>query len=220
MSDAVPPTRLDRRAALKFFATGAVGVSVPAGNVKAEAKTAQALDPAMAIARGTLTDPNLVLPVPSAWPRVLTEPELKTIGVLADIILPADEFSVAATAAGVPEFINEWVSAPYEKQQSDLAAVRSGLGWLNTEAYKQSGKSFVEMDATQQLALVDLICSPEKAKPEHQIGALFFQRFANLCLSGFYSSDAGFEDLRYRGNLPTPEFAGPPPEVLQHLGLV
>ena len=57
------------------------------------------------------TDPNLALAkVP--WPRLLTARELTLIAAIADLILPATEHTVAPSALGVPEFIDEWVSAP------------------------------------------------------------------------------------------------------------
>src|SRR5687767_10492046 len=61
------------------------------------------------------TDPNLrakIIP----WERVLSEAEMKTVTALCDVIIPADEKSPAASAVGVPDFINEWVSAPYDQQ--------------------------------------------------------------------------------------------------------
>src|SRR5690348_3581366 len=37
--------------------------------------------------------------------KFFTEPEMKTIAILADIIIPADDRSGSATDAGVPDFI-------------------------------------------------------------------------------------------------------------------
>jgi hypothetical protein len=48
--------------------------------------------------------------------------------------LPADANSPAASAVGVPAFIDEWVSAPYPDQQQHRGVIRGGLAWLNTEA--------------------------------------------------------------------------------------
>lgn len=220
MSDAPNQTRLDRRSALKFFAVGAAAPSLPLQAEEAKPATVPPIDPVEAKPRGTSTDPDLVQINKCPWPKVLTAPELKTITVLSDIILPEDEKSPSASKAGVPDFINEWVSAPYEKQRNDLQTVRSGLAWLNTESFKQHQASFTDLKEAHQLALCDAICSEQTAKPEHAVGAKFFTTFKGLCLSGFYSSAAGFQDLSYRGNSPIPQFPGPPEEVLKHLGLV
>ena len=115
---------------------------------------------------------------------------------------------------------NEWVSAPYPLQQSDLAILRPGLGWLSTDSFKRPGVAFIVLPEAPRTSLLDSIATPPaKAAAADRIGAVFFQKFIDLCLSGFYSSAAGFEDLQYRGNLPMPSFPGPPPEVLRHLGL-
>ena len=218
MSAHPSPPRVDRRAALKFLATGAAGVAVPKSNA-AEPPTPTAANPAAPIPRGGPSDPSLTQPEQCPWPKLLTEPEMKTITLLADLVLPADDRSPAASAAGVPIFINEWVSAPYPLQQADLAIIRPGLAWLNTESFKRHGAAFIALPDAPRTALLDSIASPSKAAEPDRIGAAFFQKFIDLCLSGYYSSAAGFEELQYKGNLPMPTFPGSPPEVLRHLGL-
>src|ERR671923_296803 len=71
------------------------------------------------------TDPNLltVYHPGELWPLTLTPPQRRLAGILADLIIPADERSPSATAVGVVEFIDEWVSAPYPTQQDDRAIV-------------------------------------------------------------------------------------------------
>ena len=167
---------------------------------------------------GIGTDPNLrakVIP----WDRVLTEAEMRVVTTLADIIIPADEKSPAASAVGVPDFINEWVSAPYPQQVADRTQVRDGLAWINQEAQKRFGKEFPELSEEQHHTICDEICSSAKAKPEHKKAAAFFSKFRNLVAGGFYSTPEGWRDLGYVGNVPLVEFPGPPPEVLKHLGL-
>jgi hypothetical protein len=167
---------------------------------------------------GIGTDPNLhnkVIP----WDRVLNEAEMKTVAALADVIIPADEKSPAASAVGVPDFINEWVSAPYEQQVADRKQVRGGLKWIDAEAQKRFQKDFSAVSEEQQRAICDDICSPAIAKPEFKDAASFFSKFRNLVAGGFYSTPEGWKDLGYVGNTPMAEFPGPPPEVLKHLGL-
>src|ERR1700749_1468559 len=104
--------------------------------------------------RGIGTDPNL-LKKEIPWPLVLTEAEMKTVKVLGDIIIPADENGPEASAVGVPEFINEWMSAPYEQQQGDLELLRKGLTWLDAESQKRFGKIYVDATPEQQTAILD-----------------------------------------------------------------
>src|SRR5262249_2027632 len=70
------------------------------------------------------------------WPLTLTTDERLRVAQLADLILPADGKSPAASAVGVPDFIDEWISAPYPQQQNDRKVVLDGLKWLEAESRK------------------------------------------------------------------------------------
>jgi hypothetical protein len=168
---------------------------------------------------GIGTDPNLhkkIIP----WNRLLTEEEMKTVTALGDVIIPADEKSPSASAVGVPDFINEWVSAPYPQQVGDREVIRAGLVWIEKEASMRFDKGFPELSEEQKHQICDDIASSAKAKPDYKKGAEFFSRMRNLVAGGFYTTPEGWKDLGYIGNVPMAEFPGPPPEVLQHLGLV
>lgn len=168
---------------------------------------------------GILSDPDLhkkVIP----WERVLTEPEIETVTALCDLIIPADDKSPAASAVGVPDFINEWVSAPYPQQVSDREQVRAGLAWIDQEsAARFGGKKFAQLELMQKQKICDDICSVAKAGAAQKKAAEFFSKMRNLTAGGFYTTPEGSKDLGYIGNVPLAEFPGPPPEVLKHLGL-
>lgn len=167
---------------------------------------------------GIGTDPNLLKGV-APWDRVLTAAEKKTVTALCDLIIPADERSPSASAVGVPDFIDEWVSAPYEQQAADLQQIRAGLVWLDAKAKEQFHKTFAELDETGMRTICDPICLTARATPECKEAAAFFSRFRELTAGGFYTSPEGWKDLGYIGNVPLTEFPGPPPEVRRHLGL-
>jgi hypothetical protein len=201
----IEPTPLTRRDALKRV----VGLSV----------ALSALDlPAFAQTgiRGIGTDPNL-LKKEIPWPRVLTAAEKRTVTVLADLIIPADEHGPAASALGVPDFIDEWVSAPYEQQQEDLKVIRAGLAWLDAEAQKRFHKGFPDAAPEQQTALLDDIVKDGSEAWKQAFG--FFRVFRDRVAGGYYSTPEGWKAIGYVGNVAIPEFPGPPPEVLKHLGL-
>jgi hypothetical protein len=121
----------------------------------------------------------------------------------------------------VPDFINEWVSAPYPQQISDREQVRAGLAWIESEsAARFAGNAICLAGAEAEEQICDDICDIGKAKPEHKKAAEFFSKMRNLTAGGFYTTPDGAKDLGYIGNIPLPEFPGPPPEVLKHLGLV
>ncbi len=166
--------------------------------------------------RGIGTDPNL-LKKEIPWPLVLNEAEMKTVKVLGDIIIPADENGPEASAVAVPEFINEWVSAPYVQQQGDLVTLRKGLVWLDAEAKKRFEKIFVEITPEQQIAIVDDIV--KEGTDARKQAYSFFKMFRDRVAGGYYSTPVGWKAIGYIGNVPMPEYPGPPPEVLKHLGL-
>jgi hypothetical protein len=153
------------------------------------------------------------------WPLTLTEPGRLTTRTLADLIIPADDHSPAASAVGVAEFIDEWISAPYPGQQADRAIVLSGLVWIEAESQKRFGKSFPAISDAQRAAIADDICSPAKAKPEFATAAKFFARFRDLTAGGFYTTPMGMKDIGYTGNVPLEKFEGPPLEALKKAGL-
>jgi len=140
--------------------------------------------------------------------------EMATIGVLADIIIPADEVSGSATDAKVPDFIEFMVKDKPEFQ----TPMRGGLRWLDVQMAKQYNKPFKDCSQQQQIAMVDTIAYPKKAKQGMQQGVSFFTLMRNLTASGFYTSEMGIKDVGYAGNKPN-QWNGVPDEVLKQYQL-
>jgi hypothetical protein len=140
--------------------------------------------------------------------------EMNTIKVLIDIIIPKDETSGSATDAGVHNFI-EFIVKDMPRHQLPL---RGGLKWLDVQCLKRHNKTFVDCSSEQQLALVDEIAYPEKAKPEMKQGVTFFNLLRDLTATGFFTSEIGLKDLGYAGNKPN-QWDGVPQEVLDQYGL-
>jgi gluconate 2-dehydrogenase gamma chain len=149
-------------------------------------------------------------------PKFFTKPEYATLGILVDLIIPADERSKSATAAGVPEFIDFMMV----DQPARQTAVRGGLRWLDRECDTRFGKTFAACAAEEQTAILDDIAWPEKAEAKGlSHGARFFSLVRDLTATGFWSSKMGVEDIGYIGNVPVPKWTGAPDEVLQKLGV-
>ena len=226
---------ITRRGALKVIAAGAaLGATVPgcapgdgggagsAGSAGTDAAHTELsgfnpLPPSNPRAAGTLTDPDMLAPtVP--WEMVLTDEEMRYVAALADVVIPADDRSPAASEVGVPDYVNEFVSAPFHTEQ--LTQLRGGLAWLNRTARERFGADdFPALTTAQQHEICDLVRfepdAPEELKPQ----ARFFDAFRDMCSTGFWTTEEGMRDLGYMGNVPLPSFDGPPPEVLERLGL-
>jgi hypothetical protein len=168
------------------------------------------------------TDPNLVRVYKPGdlWPLTFTSEQRATAAALCDLIIPADAKSPSASSVGVVDFLDEWVSAPYEPQRADRKVVLDGLQWLEQEASRRFAKAFRQLDANQQRQLCDDICYLPKDKPQFKQAAVFFARYRDLTAGGFYTTPQGRKDLEYIGNVPLPSFNGPPPEVLKKVGLL
>lgn len=168
--------------------------------------------------RGTPSDPDLINPS-IWWTRQLAPDELNTLAAVCDTIIPADDRSPAASAVGVPEFIDEWASAPYEWAREGLVKLRAGFAWLDAESRKRFGKAFAQLQPGERDRIADDICYLPRARPEHRQAAEFFDLVRDLTATGFYTTREGMNDLGYVGNTPLAEAPVPPPEVLRKLGL-
>ena len=208
------PTRMDRRSAIKWMLAATATISILE-------RDSFAADARAVAAKGYGTDPDLVKEYKpgDVWPLTMNDAQRRTAAALCDVIIPEDSKSPSASALHVHEFIDEWISAPYPDQAKDRPTVLEGLAWIDAEAQKRFGANFADLVRKQQALICDDICYVAKAKPEFQKAAQFFKRFRDLTAGGFYTTPEGMKDIGYVGNVPLPEFPGPPPEVLKKLGL-
>jgi gluconate 2-dehydrogenase gamma chain len=112
--------------------------------------------------------------------RFLTAAEGRTLDAICEQIIPADQ-TPGASWAGVVNFIDRQLMGPYRRQQ---AAYRSGLVAIN-EAAAKFGKSFVDLDAARQTALLESLTGPAKR---------FFATVIAHTMQGYYG------DPRHGGN--------------------
>ena len=204
---------MDRRTTIKWVLAAGAAWPVLGHRV-------MAANPPLA-ARGYGTDPNLIAPHHPGefWPLTLSMAQRQLAGTLSDIIIPADDHSSSASAAGVVDFIDEWISAPYPRFQQDRTVVLGGFSWLDAEGVRRFGKEFAQLDVAQQHAICDELCEQARATAERGEGARFFALYRDLTAGGFYSSPVGRKDLNFIGNVPLAKFEGPPVELLKALKL-
>jgi hypothetical protein len=205
---------MDRRTTIKWVL--AAGAAWPLRDTRAAGA-----DSAPAV-RGYGMDPNLVANYRPGelWPLTFTPAQRRLAGILADIIIPADDHSPSASAVGVVEFIDEWVSAPYPAHQRDRSIVQDGFAWLDAEAARRFGKEFSGLDASRQHGICDDICDESRALSALGAAARFFALYRDLTAGGFYSTPAGRIDLKFIGNVPLARFDGPPAALLNTLNLL
>jgi hypothetical protein len=204
---------MDRREYLKLMLAGTVGT----GLLIATSCT----DEDQALSEKIISD-NTYGRIPEELQRdnelreavFFTAHERKTIEILCDLIIPADEFSGGATDAGVPDFI--------EFMMNDIPSMqiptRGGLMWLDNQSRKLYNKDFVDCSTSDQQQLIEEIAYPQEGDEEMQYGVRFFNRIRDLTATGFFTSEIGIEYLGYQGNRAT-MWDGVPPHVLKNHGM-
>ncbi len=208
-------SQISRRDVFRLFAA-----ATAAGAMLPKEAVAQAPQPLTRNVKDALTDPDFTRKV-VPWDKPLTAPELAALGVLCDLILPGNGADLPMPSAiGVPDFLSEWVGAPYKDNIDDCENIRGGLAWLQSHSSALHGKRFEELAETQQTAILDSICDPAKTPPQLAPGARFFRRLRMLTLGGYYTHSSTWKALGYVGNVPVAgAYPGPPPEVIRFLGL-
>lgn len=213
---------VDRRTTLRWLVASIASGTMLGGCGSAEEEAAvQALAdlgiPAVPDGVGYGTDPELQNPI-VPWQRTMTDKQLHLASVLSDVVLPAGDASLTASAVGVQEFIDEWVSAPYEEQQEDREVILDGLTWLEQESLDRYSVSFTAATAEQQAGILDDIAFRDSVKPGLEKAGRFFAKFRHLAMSAWYSTEAGMAEIGYLGNTPLAgDYPGPTPEALAHL---
>jgi gluconate 2-dehydrogenase gamma chain len=204
---------MDRRESLKLIATGAVAAPVViAGCTNDTKKVDVAADPKFNLDRNPAEIENEKRLL--AMDKFFTGPEMATIAILSDLIIPADEVSGSATDAKVPDFI-EFIVKDMPHHQTPL---RGGLRWLDMQCLNRYNNAFKDCTKEQQVEIIDQIAYPAKAKPGMAAGVAFFNKMRDLVATGFYTSQIGVKDIGYIGNTPT-QWNGVPDDVLKQYGL-
>jgi hypothetical protein len=212
---------VSRRAALKVIGAVPIAGALTGGVAWGQQGTPQsgAQQPKQTHEAPAQPAQGLGTPASSAPKRsFFTAAEWRTVGVLADDIIPRDARSGSATDAGVPAFIDFQMSVP-ETSEDTRVQIRGGLAWLNTESRERFKKNYASLTAAQRHTILDDISWPAKARPEFTHGTAFFSRFRDLVGMGFFSSAIGWKDLRYIGNVFNPDWQGCPPAAMQKLGV-
>ncbi|MFL5298175.1 MAG: gluconate 2-dehydrogenase subunit 3 family protein [Phenylobacterium sp.] len=201
-------SKVDRRTALAWVGVVGAALAAGAGVVVYGERPKGSAKP-----RGYGTDPNLVKPAKAPWPRIMTAAQLQAAALVSDVILPASGTAPSASGLGVPDFLNEWVSAPYPDQLKDRAIILDGLEGMRMRARREHGKDFAELAAAERSALVLTLAQAGAASPERA----FFRKLRSLVVGAYYTTPEGFRDIGYIGNVPRTRDEGPSDDVKAHL---
>lgn len=202
--------RIDRRVAIQWMLGATTALATGDAQLFAADAPLQA--------KGYGPDPVMVKAYKpgDVWPLTLSDAQRHTARALCDVIIPADDTSPSASAVGVHDFMDEWVSSPYPAQAGDRKTILDGLKWIDDEAKKRFEKAFVDLTLDQQTAICEDLATPSVKDKK---AASFFKRYRDLTAGGYYTTPEGMKAIGYVGNMPSATFEGPPLEALKHVGL-
>lgn len=142
-------------------------------------------------------------PVP---PKFFTAAEFALVDEMSDIIIPTDQQSAGARAAGVALFIDGRLAEAFEKDQPERW--RAGIKAVEALSTEMHGKSFMASTPEQRLALVTRIAAAE-SDPKSD-AEKFFREIKSGTVRAYYTSKIGIhDDQQYKGNVIQPgDYAG------------
>ena len=168
--------------------------------------TRRAVLKAGAAAATTVTATRLsAFTLPADGPRALTREQFAVLEELTEILIPADEHSGGARAAGVAAYIDATLAEEFDA--STKASFVSGLAMVAAMAQQRHGKGFLSLSAAEREAIVSTMAEGE-ANPKTD-EARFFVALKGRTVRGYYTSRLGIHDeLNYKGNTMQEEYSG------------
>lgn len=130
--------------------------------------------------------------------------QLKILSALTETIIPTDEHSPGAKAAGVSEYIDAIVA---DGPASLKEFWDDGLAMANRMAYDSYGRSYGECEPEEQVAIMSVLAGNERepSSPEER----FFMALKRATIDGYYTSKIGIhQELEYQGNQALRAFPG------------
>jgi Gluconate 2-dehydrogenase subunit 3 len=184
--DDKPDSDLSRRAALKTLAAGfgaaAVIPLVPA-------KVAEAARAAVRQSQGL---------------KFFTPEQHRTVEVLSELLIPADDRSPGARDAKVADYIDFILG---ESTDEEKQAWSEGLRALDEASAERFGQPFASPGSDQQVALLTE-ASKNEFDPKTPLER-FFGEAKGRTIHGYYTSEIGIhQELKYKGNQFLTEFVG------------
>ena len=143
---------------------------------------------------------------PAAAPQFFTAAEYALVDELSDMIIPTDEKSPGARAAGVAAYIDARLAEAF--QQEGQAEWRSGIKAVEELSHTLHGHPFMATTPEQRLATLTKMADEEK-DPQTPAGK-FFGQIKGRTIHAYYTSKIGIHtDQDYKGNVfQTGDYAG------------
>ncbi len=138
-------------------------------------------------------------------PHFFSREELEMVEILTDRIIPTDDHSPGARAAGVAAYIDGRLAESWEEQPRKVW--RDGLKRVDALCQKMHGQPFLKATPEQQVAVLSRMAQNEfHPKSEEE---KFFAELKRRTVTAYYTSEIGIhKEMEYKGNTLLKEFAG------------
>jgi Gluconate 2-dehydrogenase subunit 3 len=155
-------------------------------------------------------------------PLYFTRDEFALLDTLTELIIPTDDHSPGAHAAGVAEFIDKSVAEAFLPE--DKASWRTGLASVNQLSDTLHGKPFLKASKDQQIAVLEKMSEQEEARQadkdqdaennrKKKKPQQFFGQLKNTTAFVYYTSSIGIhQEIEYKGNVLLDKFVGYMPD--------
>ena len=139
-------------------------------------------------------------------PKFFTSAEFALVDEMSDMIIPTDQQSAGARAAGVAIFIDGRLAEAFEKDEGQQW--RAGIAAVEAVSREMHGKGFMASSPEQRLALLTRVAAAE-SDPKTD-AEKFFKQIKGGTIRAYYTSKIGIhDDQQYKGNVIQPgEYAG------------
>jgi|SRR5579872_4655516 len=138
-------------------------------------------------------------------PAFFTPDELRMVEELSEIIIPADDHSPGARAAGVAAFIDKSLAESFEEEPR--TEFRDGLRSVDKLCHDMHHTSFLEATPEQRVAVVARMARNEKSPKKTE--EHFFLEIKFRTAHAYYTSDIGIhKEIEYKGNTMLNQFVG------------
>jgi hypothetical protein len=138
-------------------------------------------------------------------PLFFTREEFALADELTEMIIPTDDHSPGARAAGAAAYIDKRLAESFEEEPRRLW--REGLKLVNSISQEMHGRAFLGASPEQRTQLLTRISENEMSpkKPEE----IFFRELKVRTAHAYYTSKVGIHaEMEYKGNTYLKEFVG------------
>ena len=138
-------------------------------------------------------------------PKFFSPEEFVTLDELTELIIPADDHSPGARAAGVAAFIDGRLAESIDDTERN--EWQEGLKRIDILTRELYSVPFMQATPDERIALLTQIAKDEQnpRTPDQR----FFVRLKSNTASAYYSSKIGIhQEMEYKGNVLLPEFVG------------